>query len=178
MGSIDLDPFSSFAANKRVSALNFFTEDDSGLAQGWFGNIWMNHPFSGGEHPCKPSCKKKRCDPSYMHQRKKPSHWRGYCIDYYVPSNADYINKMMNEFKRGNYKQSCNITYNPSSETWFRPLLDYPQCILYPRTDYYTPDGKKKKGVTKGSVVTYLGDNVDKFKKVFEIELKLGKVKI
>lgn len=93
MGSIDLDPFSSYAANPRVKASEYYDVLDNGLNQ-----------------------------------------------------------------------------------KWFQPLLDFPQCYLSPRTNYYLPDGTKKTGVTKGSVVTYLGDNVDKFKEVFDG--KFGKVKI
>lgn len=46
MGSIDLDPFSSAAANERVNAKRIFTVEDDGFAQLWqCGHLWMNHPF-------------------------------------------------------------------------------------------------------------------------------------
>ena len=49
------------------------------------------------------------------------------------------------------------ICFAATSEAWFQPLTRFPQCYLSPRTNYYLPTGEKKRGVTKGSVVTYMG---------------------
>lgn len=46
MGSIDLDPASNEHANKTVKAAHIFTEEDNGLEQEWFGNVWLNPPYS------------------------------------------------------------------------------------------------------------------------------------
>jgi len=46
MGSIDLDPASSIIANKRVNANKFYTQDEDGLSFDWYGNVWMNPPYS------------------------------------------------------------------------------------------------------------------------------------
>src|SRR5688572_27443923 len=51
MGWIDLDPASSATANAIVGAKSFYTEVDDGLTQPWFGNVWMNHPFSRKGNP-------------------------------------------------------------------------------------------------------------------------------
>ena len=128
MGNIDLDPASSEKANKLIKATKFYNAD--GLNKPWFGNIWMNHPFS----------------------RINNKLWVKHLVDWY---EADPRH------------QACCITFAATSETWFRPLLAYPQCFIHGRTNYYLPDGTKKKGVTKGSVITYLGDNVEKFKEIF-----------
>lgn len=82
-------------------------------------------------------------------------------------NNPLWINKLLKEYHKQNIEQACCITYAATSEQWFKPLLYYTQCFLSPRTNYYLPDGTKKKGVTKGSVVTYLGWNTKKFKDVF-----------
>jgi hypothetical protein len=51
MGSIDLDPASSAAANERVKARTYFTADDDGLRYSWYDNVWMNHPFGREGNP-------------------------------------------------------------------------------------------------------------------------------
>src|SRR5262249_44464856 len=47
LGTIDLDPASSIAANSVVQAKRFFTKADNGLAREWHGHIWINPPYSG-----------------------------------------------------------------------------------------------------------------------------------
>lgn len=46
MGSIDLDPACSHANYKRLSKYikNYYAED--GLEKSWYGNIWLNEPYS------------------------------------------------------------------------------------------------------------------------------------
>lgn len=46
MGSIDLDPASNEFANEVVQAKTYFDEETDGLMQEWFGNIWLNPPYS------------------------------------------------------------------------------------------------------------------------------------
>lgn len=135
MGSIDLDPASSETANKLIKATRFYSEN--GLDKPWFGNVWMNHPFS----------------------RENNKKWVKHLVCWY-------------ESRSG--LQACCITFAATSEAWFRPLLAYPQCFIHGRTNYYLSDGTKKKGVTKGSVITYLGENTDKFHEVFS---RFGTVK-
>jgi len=45
MNGIDLDPCSD--PDKRVKALNHFTEKDDGLTKKWEGNVFMNPPYCG-----------------------------------------------------------------------------------------------------------------------------------
>lgn len=136
MGGIDLDPFSSYTANKRVRAENFYSKEEDGWNQKWYGNIWMNHPFS----------------------RKNNK-----ALNYKI------------EREMCNFKSLCFITFATTSEAWFRPFLKYPQCFLDGRTNYYLPDGTKKEGVTKGSVVTYIGPDVEAFYENFK---DLGVIKV
>lgn len=46
MGTIDLDPASNDFANLTVKASQYYTEEMDGLSREWFGNIWMNPPYS------------------------------------------------------------------------------------------------------------------------------------
>lgn len=90
-------------------------------------------------------------------------------------SNPLWISKLIVEFGMHHITQACCITFACTSEAWFAPLMDFPQCYLRPRTNYYLPDGSQKVGVTKGSVVTYLGSNVRAFTKNFA---ELGSIMI
>lgn len=81
--------------------------------------------------------------------------------------NPLWINKLIREHEIGNVKQACCITFAATSEKWFQPLSKYAKCWLSPRTNYFKPDGTLLKGVTKGSVVTYFGPNIDKFASMF-----------
>ena len=47
VGGFDLDPCSG--AERSPFADNTFTESDNGLAQPWFGNVWVNPPYSDME---------------------------------------------------------------------------------------------------------------------------------
>jgi len=162
-GTPDLDPASSQIANQHVQAKRYFTVEDDGLKQEWFGKVWMNHPFSKGEKLCKPNCKKKTCVD------------RGYHITSDLPGNVDWITKLVNDYENGGVEEALAICYASTSEGWFRPLHLYPQCYLTPRTNYYNQKGEKVPGVTKGSVITYLGTDVDRFCELFS---EFGEIKL
>lgn len=93
-------------------------------------------------------------------------------------TNKPCIQKLWHQYHSGTIKQACCITFAATSEAWFRPLLYFPQCFLSPRTNYYNAQGEILSGVTKGSVVTYLGPRVNEFKLVFQNLFDLGVVKV
>lgn len=166
LGGIDVDPASNLIANEWIKAKTIYTKDDNGLLHPWHGRVWMNHPFHRGEAPCPTDhskCKKKACQK------------RGYHIDEAIPSNADWINKLISDYQAGITTEAVIITFCNSSETWFRPLLQYPQCFPFGRVHYVRADGSKANNCTKGSVITYFGNNLPKFAAVFS---QLGEVKV
>jgi ParB family chromosome partitioning protein len=46
MGNIDLDPASSKLANQIIKAKKYFDINSNGLDQKWYGNVWLNPPYS------------------------------------------------------------------------------------------------------------------------------------
>jgi hypothetical protein len=199
MGAIDLDPASSEIFNRNVGALFFHTKEDrmSSFELPWNGRVWMNHPFSRGEKACVPNCKKTKCVPSnqrnvngdvmisvpspyavvkgQVQYVKAPSNWRGHCIDKDIPSNADWINKLVAEYEAGRVTSACCITFASTSEGWFKPLHRFPQCYIYGRVRFVNSDLTPSGTSTKGAVVTYLGVDVCSFANNFK---DIGAVKV
>lgn len=89
--------------------------------------------------------------------------------------NPKWVTKIGREYYEGRIRAACCITFACTSERWFQPLAKLPQCYLTPRTNYRLPDGTIKKGVSKGSVVTYYGNDIDRFAREF---IKFGVVKV
>jgi hypothetical protein len=46
MNGIELDPATSLETNERLRIPNIFTKYDSAFNYSWFGNIWLNPPYS------------------------------------------------------------------------------------------------------------------------------------
>lgn len=174
MGGIDLDPASSERANAEiVKAKEFYAAPDyfevidgelptcyystwGGAGKDWYGRVWLNHPFGNAESACKVGCTKKTCPK------------RGYHIGRDLPGSADWIGNLVRNYKLGHMTEACNICFAATSEAWFRPLKDFPMCFIDGRTNYLDPVTLQPvSGVTKGSVVTYLGPNIDKFVKEY-----------
>lgn len=169
MGSIELDPASSAAANAHVKAKRFYglQSDGSwvdGFQQKWDARtVWMNHPFTREEEACQPNCQKHLTSSTHKHH------------DIYWYGNRRWVEKFVINQRHGFVTIAMCITYASTSEGWFQPLMKLPQCYLTPRTNYYLPDGKIKKGVTKGSVVTYAGPDVAAFTRYFQ---DFGEIKV
>lgn len=46
MGSIDTDPATNDEAQKLIKADHYYTVEDDGLSQLWYGNVWLNPPYN------------------------------------------------------------------------------------------------------------------------------------
>ena len=169
MGGIQLDPATSEAANRIVKAQDFFYEEHDGLSREWnASSMWMNHPFGIAERACDPKitgrpCRKVICGKRRHHRQK----------DY--GGNEAWIRKLVDSWASGQVHRAICICFASMSEEWFRPLLAFPQCFPHGRVNYFRPDGTKVEGVTKGSVVTYLGPDTARFARVFSA---LGTIKV
>ena len=166
LGVIELDPASNQMANERVKAGRIFTSKDDGLTQDWKAEtLWLNHPFSKGEQPCKTYKSQHLIDQGLSPCKKKACVDRGYHIEKEVPSNKRWIDKLVSEFEKGHFKRGCCITFASTSEAWFKPLLDYPQIFLYGRVNFMNDKGEQIKGVTKGAVITCFGLAIEEIEK-------------
>lgn len=163
LGGIDLDPASCEEANRVVNATRFYTKEDNGLVLPWSGRVWLNHPFGKEEEPCKPGCRKKSCDKRGCHLTERK------------PGNVDWINKLIASYLLGDIEAACCITWANVDTEWFRPLLAFPQCFPHGRVHYRQPGGETANSAPKGSVITYLGEEVDRFASAFE---SIGTVKV
>ncbi len=158
LGHITLDPASCEEANRTVQANNYYTIEDDGLKKPWFGKVFMNPPFHRGEKACKKKCIKKKCKPGKDN--------RGHHITKDIPSTGVWTNKVIEEYNLGNIEEAIIVTFSSMSEGWMAQFLPCLQSFPTGRIHYRRPDGKKGKS-TKGSLITYVGPNGDRFKEVF-----------
>jgi len=89
--------------------------------------------------------------------------------------NKRWTAKLVEHYLAGDVDAACCLTWSSTSEQWFHSLIHYPQCFLHKRVRYLDVDGKPLGVPPKGSVVTYLGRDVERFARVFEA---LGTVKV
>ena len=83
-------------------------------------------------------------------------------------NNQKIFKKAILEFEKGNCKNICMITFASTSEKWFMPSMSYPQCFIHGRVQYMDNTLQIVKGVTKGSVVTYIGKSIESFYSAFK----------
>jgi phage N-6-adenine-methyltransferase len=83
MEKIDLDPASTEIANKCVDAEFFMTKEKGCLDKKWFGNVWLNPPFSA---PLISQFAKAVVE--------KRSEYNQAIILCAIPSDADYLHSM------------------------------------------------------------------------------------
>lgn len=129
--------------------------DRGGLDFPWYGKVWMNHPFRIFERECKPNCTKKICRD------------RGYHLAEPLDGSQAWIDHAVDQHEKGNAEIIC-ITFANTSEGWFKPLLKYPKCWHHGRVNYLDPLTLEPiRGVTKGSVIHGLVDNLSLFHQAF-----------
>lgn len=191
LDGIDLDVASSFGANSVIQANVYYAAppfkvvawidtmvngklvklpvreylDRGGLDKRWYGAVWMNCPFSIPEKSCGRNCKKIICSKRGWHTAAR------------LPGTGDWIAKLVESYESGDVKRAITLNFAATSEVWFQPLMQYPQCFPSPRLQFFTPQWEKVSGATKGTALTYLGfpHKLRKFARSFE---QFGEIKV
>ncbi len=114
MGGIDLDPASCELANQTVRAARYYTKEQNGLMQSWYGRVWCNPPYG--------RAKGSRDGKSVSHQQA-------------------FAEKLQREYAVGNVEEAILLSLGNSNSLWFQPLLDYVVCCHRGRIHFDRPDG-------------------------------------
>jgi DNA N-6-adenine-methyltransferase (Dam) len=142
MGSIDLDPASCAAANQAVKATRYYDEEVNGLAQPWYGKVWLNPPFGLIPVP-------------------NGAAWQG-------KSRAGvFIQRLLWEYKEGNIEQAVLLAKADPKQHWFLPLWDFPICFASDRIYFRRPNNLPPERFQFGVAFVYLGLNESKFIEIF-----------
>lgn len=141
MGTIDTDPASNPVANKYIKAHTWYGRELNGLdpSRPWIGNLWLNPPYGRGEQ-----------------------------------SAGKFIERLIKEL-HGNVRQAITcLSLGSMSARWFQPIHEHASLhlIFHGRINFIPPEHKKENGngnsPSKGTVLSYFGNNKESFKKVFE----------
>lgn len=137
MGGIDLDPASCELANRTVKATKYYTQDQNGLMQPWYGRVWCNPPYG----------RTSLNGASMSHQRA-------------------FAEKILCEYLVGNIEQAILLTLGNPNSTWFQPFLDYVVCFYRGTLHFTRPNGDKGTFGFPLAFI-YLGSNDATFVEVF-----------
>jgi len=113
MGDIDLDPASCELANKTVQAKQYYTKEDNGLMQRWYGRVWCNPPYG-----------RTQGGVSMSHQKA-------------------FAEKLLREYAAGAIEQAVMLSLGNPNSSWFQPFFDFTLCFLRGRIHFARPDGSE-----------------------------------
>ena len=139
MGSIDLDPASCELANRTVKASRFYSKEQNGLAQEWYGNVWLNPPYGreGGARN----------------------------MAYTAPGTSVgklWIDKLIHDYQSGKVSAAILLGKADVKQIWFEPLWDYLICFAQNRV-YFERPGQSPERIMFGTCFVYLGSNESLF---------------
>lgn len=113
LGCIDVDPASCVLANTSIQAKTFFTKEQNGLLQPWFGKVFLNPPYGRyGE----------------TRQTGEAQIW---------------IEKLFDEYTKGNVEEAILLVQAEIYKRWFEPLWNYPLCFPNGRIAFWNAQGQK-----------------------------------
>ncbi len=148
MGSIDLDPASDEEANRVVKATKYFTKEDDGLKQTYFGNIWENPP--GSPEKYKPSL-------VMPFWNKLIEEGPNYNQAIFLGFNVEFL------------RYSLAITSKASA-------FDFALCYPFRRLKFTSRTNPKASAPTHMSVIVYIPSKVNRTLAFYENFKSIGKV--
>ena len=178
LGRIDLDPASNALANEYIEAGRYFDRSANGLAQAWWGTVFLNPP--GGlcdeeGRPCYPRTKRREGCTATGSCGLPPGHaHRG------VTSSAKrWWSKLVTEWNAGRVEAAVFVGFSLEQfmnmqsdlpEGGFSPL-DCVVCVPNKRLRYlHEEDGALVVGTAPphASFIAYIGPKPDKFAREFD----------
>lgn len=139
MGGIDLDPASCAAANEIVKATHYYTKQQNGLEQPWYGRVWLNPPYG------------------------RSSRMQG----QHRSTMGLFIERLLKSYAARDITQAIVLTTSEVNAKWFYPFLQFLICIPDHRVNFIVPVQCNKYSHGFGTCFTYLGPNEQKFIDVF-----------
>lgn len=142
MGSIDLDPASCALANETVKATTYYAKEQDGLSLPWYGNVWLNPPYSSKQSSAG------------MNGGKRQG-----------PTNL-WTSKVLRSYENGGISQATVCLNADIVRSWFQCFWQYIICFSSHPVQFIRPHLKPEHHFF-GTVFVYLGKNEDAFIDVF-----------
>lgn len=80
-----------------------------------------------------------------------------------------FVDRLVSEYQVGNVTAAVLLLNSHGTETkWFQQLFDYPICFVTGRINFGGPSRTVTSVATHGSVLVYLGEDIEGFKSVFK----------
>jgi len=141
MNGIDLDPASCELANRTVKATTFYTKEENGLTQEWYGCVWLNPPFSDESTPTGPKGAQ-------------------------AGATTFFVEKLIREYRSGNVKQAVLLVNAKHDVSWFYQLWEFPICFAHHKVRFLRPASGFESHMF-GTCFVYLGQHEQKFIDIF-----------
>lgn len=144
-GQIDLDPASYSLPQEWIRAKRYFTAQEDGLEQDWFGNVFVNWPYT-----------KVRFD-----ARKQRN--------VHSPLSPIWSTFTIKQYEIGNTKQIIALCYSKNGYDWFDNLVkNYTTCFIG-RVSFVDCNGQLQRTPAKhASALVYFGEDDSRFREVMK----------
>lgn len=85
----------------------------------------------------------------------------------YCRLQGKWVSRLIYEYEAGNVQEAILLVPGAIDTGWCQELLErFPVCMVKGRINFISPDGKNS-GSTFGSLIAYMGPNIDTFVSVF-----------